>query len=158
MTHDDRDDDRRIEQEIRAQRQASLADALAGQDNGSHLKGASPTPVLKRAMLEIDQWLSRHFLDNEGSLMAVTLRRLQQRPEHLEAGLGTPAVTVAAWLDIVLANDSVLEDLVREVDMEWGRRNQERPFFERPGQEPHPDDPYTRAGVRQQLADLRGRC
>jgi len=158
MTHHDRDEDRRIEQEIRAQRQSSLADALAGQDNGSHLKGASPTPVLKRALLEIDQWLSRCLRDNEGSLMAVILRRLRQRPEQLEAGLGTPAVTVAAWLDMVLAHDSILEDLVREVDMDWGQRNQERPFFERPGQEPHPDDPYTKAGVRQQLADLRGRC
>jgi len=158
MKNDDRDDDRRIEQEIRLQRRGSLADALAGRDNGSHLKGASPTPVINRALLEIEQWLRSHLVDNEGSLTIVIKRRLQLRTRELEDGLGNPASTVSGWLQAVLANDSVLEDLVREVDMEWGRRNQERPFFERPGQEPHPDDPYTMAGVRKQLTMLQSRC
>ena len=53
---------------------------------------------------------------------------------------------------------ALLADLVREVDMEWGRREQERPRFERPGEPPAADDPYTVASVTETLADLRARC
>ena len=36
------------------------------------------------------------------------------------------------------------------------RTMMERPFFERPGQPPHPDDEYTLASVRAALEHLLG--
>jgi hypothetical protein len=155
MTRDD--EDRRIEQEIRRQRRATLAGALAGRDGGGHLKGASPTPVIQRALLEIDHWLAAHLPDGPGSLQTVILRHLAGHPDLLEAGLGDPAGTMARWLDKLLAVPAALAELVREADMEWGSQYQERPHFERPGQDPSPDDPYTVAGVTSLLTDLRGR-
>ncbi len=152
------DDSRRIEQEIRSRRSADLASVLAGQDGGGHLKGASPTPVLQRAMIEIQQWLAASLYDGEGALRAVILRRLELEAERLESGLGDPAATVGAWLDRVLPRPTVVAELVRQADMEWGRLYGERPHFDRPGQAPHPDDPYTVAGVTASLTDLRRRC
>ena len=151
-------DARRIEREIRAQRRADLALALAGRDGGGHLKGASPTPVLRRALLEIEHWLAANLSDNEGALTPVILRRLALADEQLEAGLGNPAATVAAWLDDVLSQPAALAELVRQADMDWGRLYDERPHFERPGEAPHPDDPYTVAGVTALLTELRRRC
>lgn len=157
--HDsDRADEQRIEREIRSQRHTSLADAIAGSDGGSHLRGASPTPVLKRALLELDQWLENHLHDPDGVLHAVLIRRLTGRPDLLEPRLGDPAAMIAAWLPDLLASPSALAELVREVDMDWGVRNQERPRFERNGQEPADDDPYTIADVTRRLTDTARRA
>lgn len=155
----DRDDEaRRIEREIRSRRKADLAAALAGRDGGGHLKGASPTPVLQRAVMEIEQWLDANLRDHEGALASVILRRLTAQPESLAEGLGAPAVTVGAWLDRILAQPAAVGDLVREADMEWGRLYDERPRFEKPGEAPHPDDPYTVDGVNALLVTLRRLC
>ena len=54
----------------------------------------------------------------------------------------------------VLGSEHLLRDLVREADVEWGRALGERPYFERPGQPPHPDDPYTIESVRITLSQL----
>jgi hypothetical protein len=51
-------------------------------------------------------------------------------------------------------SDSLLKELVREADVEWGRVQGERPHFEREGAPPDPDDPCTFASVRESLADL----
>jgi hypothetical protein len=64
---------------------------------------------------------------------------------------------VTAWIDRLLSVPVLVEDLVREVDMEWGRMYQERPVFEREGQEAAENDPYTVAGVRRVLEGLRER-
>jgi len=163
--HDDHDDGhepeqdelRRIEREIRSRRGADLARALAGRDGGGHLKGASPTPVVQRARLELQQWLEEHLRDADGALRTVILRRLSDRTELLERNLGRPAATVATWLDQVLPHPGLVAELVREADVEWGRRFDERPRFERSGEEPTPDDPYTVAGVSELLEALRSR-
>jgi hypothetical protein len=47
-----------------------------------------------------------------------------------------------------------LKELVREADAEWGRTFGERPYFDREGQPPHPDDPYTAQSVRAVLERL----
>jgi hypothetical protein len=153
-----RDDDRRIEDEVRRQRRVDPMATILGRDGGGHLAGASPTPRLKRALLEIEHWLDEELVDHAGALQVVILRRLEADPEALAAGLGQPARTVAAWLDRLLARPARVADLVREVDMEWGRREQERPRFERPGEPPADDDPYTVASVTATLTGLRQRC
>jgi hypothetical protein len=143
----DRDDEKkRIEREIRASRRADLASALAGRDGGGHLAGASPTPVLKRALLEIDQWLR-----------AAILARLEAAPDRLEGGLGRPQTTVTAWLDGILDNPGAIADLVLDADRRWGARTGERPHFEQPNRPASSDDPYTIAGVTAALQALRRR-
>jgi len=154
----DQDHDRQIEQEARQHLRATLAAALAGRDGGGHLRGASPTPVLTRALLEIDQWLREELTDSAGSLRTVILRRLEALPELLEAGLGRPADTVAVWLERMLARPGAMTDLVREADMVWGEQYAERPRFERAGNDPAADDPYTLAGVMRLLTALHARA
>lgn len=148
------DEKRLIEQEARLRRGADLPGALLGRDGGGHLRGASPTPILKQAALELDQWLNDHLAAPDPALRHVMLRHLQADPERLEAAAGQPASLLAAWLPPLLASPDRLTDLVREVDMEWGRLNQEPPHFEPPGRPPDPDDPYTVAGVTAMLTDL----
>jgi hypothetical protein len=164
MTRDDRkprkaslteEDARRIEHEIRGQRGADLADRLLGRDGGAHLRGASPTPALERARLEVQQWLERNLRDSDGALATVLERRLMLSTELVERNLGRPQDTLAEWLDRLLDRPNAIADLVREADREWGHRYQERPLFERPGEPPDPDDPYTIAGVTTELRRLR---
>ena len=157
MPHDD-DEKRRIEQEARRHRQADLSAVLASQDGGANLRGASPTPVLKRALLEVDQWLREYLMAPDPALRTVMLRSLEASPDRLEAHLGRPDRLLADWLPSLLASPEVLRHLVREVDMAWGQLNDERPHFERPDTPPHPDDPYTVAGVTAALADLLARA
>jgi hypothetical protein len=54
----------------------------------------------------------------------------------------------------ILDSDYLLNELVREADVEWGRVQGERPYFEAEGSPPHPDDPYTFESVRKTLAGL----
>jgi hypothetical protein len=149
------DQARRIEREARLARGADLAGLLAGRDGGGHLAGASPTPALQRALLEVEHWLEAHLRDREDALTPVLLRSLAPAADLLRANLGRPQATVATWLGRVLERPALVADLVREADREWGRRYQERPHFERPGQPPDPDDPYTIAGVTAELQRLR---
>ena len=57
----------------------------------------------------------------------------------------------------VLASDYLLKELVREADVEWGQRMDERPYFEKEGSTPHPNDPYTVESVRTALSDIMKR-
>lgn len=157
MTSSD-DDKRRIEQEARLRRGADLTSALLGRDGGAHLRGASPTPILQRATLEVDQWLRDHLTAPDASLRHVLLRHLAARPDQLAAALGHPDRLLATWLPPLLAAPDRLADLVREVDMEWGHLNQERPHFDRPDRPTDPDDPYTVAGVTAMLTALLARA
>lgn len=149
--------EQRIEREIRQQRGFSLADALAGRDGGGHLKGASPTPLVQRATLNLAQWLKTNLDDEEGALRRVILRGFDDRFDLLERYVDDPAGAVARWLPAVLDSAAGLAELVRQADMEWGRLNQERPCFEREGVAPDPSDPYTVADVRRRLTDLLAR-
>lgn len=155
---DDSDQKKRIEREARLRRRGDLAGALAGADGGANLRGASPTPLAQRITLELEQWLQAHLDDPETALRSVLLRRLTARTEGLETFLGRPAALVAERLPNLLASPSALAEFVREVDMSWGRLYQERPHFERPGETPHTDDPYTIAGVTALLERLLARA
>ena len=65
-----------------------------------------------------------------------------------------PLVVLAGYCQRALDSNYLLEELVREADAEWGRVMGERPFFEREGSPPHPDDPYTIESVRRALAGV----
>lgn len=153
-----REERRCVEREARSRRGQDLAGALAGLDGGAHLRGASPTPIITRTLLELDQWLERRLPAGDSLVRAVLRRHLEGMPELLTAHAGDPAALLATWLPPLLASPARLQDLVRELDMAWGQREAERPFFEAPGRPPHPEDPYTIEGVARLLTDLLGQA
>ena len=65
-----------------------------------------------------------------------------------------PLVVLAGYCQRVLESDYLLEELVRDADIEWGRVMGERPYFEKEGSPHHPDDPYTVESVRIALSGL----
>ena len=65
-----------------------------------------------------------------------------------------PLVVLATCCKRILDSDYLLQELVRNADIEWGRAMGERPFFEREGSPSDPDDPYTVESVRNALTGL----
>ena len=81
------------------------------------------------------------------------LRRVKQS-ELLLNNLDQPLVVLAGCVQQILDSEYLLQEIVRESDVEWGRVYGERPFFEKEGCPPHQDDPYTIESVRQSLSQL----
>lgn len=162
MRHDDDDEGPAstdaITRDVRARRKFSLAGALAGQDGGGHLAGASPVAAQQQFAYALAQWLAVALPDAEGSLRHVLAREIGGRPDLIGDEPGRPQGAVAAWLREVLPRPAWVQDLVREIDAEWGRRQGEAPRFERADQSPAPDDPYTVAEVAARLAALLARA
>lgn len=147
----DRDDE--LEREIRADRKFSLNEAIGRLAGGGFMKGASPVSRKRQAELEIDEYLRRELVDAGGALRRVLLRRLGD--SLLRGDYDQPLTVLAEHIPVVLASAHLLEEIVREADAEWGRVNDERPYFEQSGRPPHPDDPYTIDSVRRALLQLR---
>jgi hypothetical protein len=68
--------------------------------------------------------------------------------------LDRPLAALAIYCRQILKADSLVKELVREADVEWGRAMDERPHFEREGDKPDPDDPYTVETVRSALGEM----
>ena len=141
------------ESRIRRERKFSLAEAVGREAAGS-LSGASPVARSRQVLLEIGHLLESHLNDPEGALARTLLAKLELDPPLLARHFDRPAGALTEYLELTLGKDALLNALVRDTDARWGRDNQERPHFEREGHPPHPDDPYTRAGVRALLTDL----
>ncbi len=58
-------------------------------------------------------------------------------------------------VDKILSNSSIFYEFVRQVDLKWGQMYQERPFFQKPGQNAHPEDEYSHESVKAQLLSLQ---
>jgi ectoine hydroxylase-related dioxygenase (phytanoyl-CoA dioxygenase family) len=71
-----------------------------------------------------------------------------------EETYGHSFAALAETVEHILAHEESLRSFVHQVDAEWGRIYLERPHFQRPGQPPHRDDPYTFASVRATLSTL----
>jgi hypothetical protein len=69
-------------------------------------------------------------------------------------GFDEPLVVLASYCQQVLDSDYLLQEFVREADIEWGRMMGERPYFEKQGSPGNPDDPYTIESVRRTLSGL----
>ncbi len=70
--------------------------------------------------------------------------------QHLDAPLNALKASIAG----LLSNKSSLHEFVRKVDVEYGVLMHERPHFQQPGQDAHPDDEYTHEGVVLKLQQL----
>jgi len=141
-----------IEREVRTNRKFSLSDAIGQMSGGDFMKGGSPVSRKRQAELEVEEYLRRHLADSGGVLRIVMLRRLGE--SLINADYDQPLVALAEYIPRVLTSEHLLEELVRDADAEWGRVQDERPYFQGPGRAPHPDDPYTIDSVRLTLFQL----
>ena len=139
-----------LQREIRAERKFTLAEAIGRMGGPGMMKGASPVSGMQQAVAEIQSYLSRH---SGGDLPCVFLRHVKES-ELLLHGFRQPLVVLADCVQKVLDSEYLLKELVREADVEWGREFGERPYFEKDGCPPHPDDPYTLESVRAALTRL----
>lgn len=151
--HDPPGDQGSVEDEIRRGRPFDLAEAV-GRAGAGALKGASPVAPARQALMEIRARLEAGLADTEGSLTRTILARLEADTPLLARHLDRPAAALAEFLDRVLGTPGELATLVRDADARWGRDYAERPHFESGGAA-DPDDPYTEAGVRVLLTELR---
>ena len=117
------------------------------------MKGVSPVSPKQQAEATIEDFLRRNLTDAGGVLSTVLLRRVAQS-EPLLRDLNNPLPVLASCIKHVLGSEYLLRELVREVDVEWGRVFGERPHFQQAGRPPHPDDPYTIDSVRLTLSQL----
>jgi hypothetical protein len=145
--------DAELEREIRKGRKFTLDEAIGRLAGPGAMKGVSPVARMQQAEAEIENWLRQHLSAGNDELQVVLLRRVKGS-ELLLNNFEQPLVVLAAFCRRVLDSDYLLKELVREADVEWGRVQGERPYFEREGSPPDPDDPYTFESVRKTLAGL----
>jgi hypothetical protein len=142
--------DAELEREIREGRKFTLEEAIARLAGPGAMKGESPITRMQQAETEIGSWLRTHLADPGGPLEVVLHRRVKCS-ELLLNNFDQPLIVLAGYCQRVLDSDFLLEELVREADMEWGRVMGERPCFEKQGSPRNPDDPYTLESVRNTL-------
>jgi hypothetical protein len=149
--HVDTAQESELEREIREGRKFTLEEAIARLAGPGAMKGESPIARMQQAQFEIASWLEGHM--GRGPLQVV-LHRYVSGSDLLLNNYEQPLVVLAAYCQRVLDSDYILQELVREADVEWGREMGERPFFEKAGVAPHPDDPYTVQSVHDTLTQL----
>jgi hypothetical protein len=142
-----------LEREIREGRKFSLAEAIGRLAGPGMMKGVSPATGKQQAAAQIESYLNRHLQDGAGVLSVVLLSQFTES-EHLLNHLDQPLVALASYVQSVLGSEYRLQELARSADVEWGRTFGERPYFEKEGRPPHPDDPYTAESVRATLSRL----
>jgi len=142
-----------LEEKIRRERKFSLSEAVGRQAAGT-MKGASPVPLWRQILLDIQSLLEARLYDPEGCLRTSI-------KEHLKSTLPVAADprqsaedALTAFLQQTLASPTALADLVRRADVHWGRQYGEKPHFNLDGEPSHPDDPYTLDSVRATLESL----
>lgn len=140
-----------IEREIRQGRKLTAKDLMARIAGPGAMKGASPVSPVQQAETEIGTWLGDNLDDACGALKVVLHRQLKGSEPLLDS-LDRPLDALEGYCRGILASDSLLNEVVREADVEWGRTMDERPYFERDGSPPDRDDPYTAEKVRKALA------
>ena len=150
------EDEGKLERELRQGRKFSAQEAVARLAGPGAMKGASPVSPLEQAKAEIGSWLGRN-LDDDCGVLRVVLHRQLNASELLLLHLEKPLNAVAGYCRRALASDHLLKELVREADALWGERMDERPYFEKEGCAPHPDDPYTMESVRSILREALNR-
>jgi hypothetical protein len=145
--------DAELEREIRKGRKFTLSEAIGRMAGPGAMKGVSPVTRKDQAAVEIENWLELHFPAGEGELQVVLLRGVKGSALLLD-NYEHPLDVLASYCQRILSSDYLLQELVRQADIEWGQVRGERPFFEIEGSPPHPDDPYTFASVCKTLAGL----
>ncbi|MCP3963331.1 MAG: hypothetical protein GY719_36295 [bacterium] len=147
-------EDSDLAREARAGFKFDLAEAIGRLGGGDLLKGASPVTRKRQVEVATDLFLEEHLADSEGALLVVLDRRVRESMKLTQESYDHPLLALSEIVEHVLGREDRLQLFVRQVDAEWGRMYLERPHFQKPGQKPHRDDPYTFESVRETLAGL----
>ncbi|MDJ1180387.1 hypothetical protein PJF56_16095 [Roseofilum sp. BLCC_M91] len=150
---DQSEQDRQLEQEARAGREFSLAE-LISREGGDFLKGESPIPKLAQSRTEINRFIVNHLPDSSGCLQSVLQTWVSLDEAKVSQHLDEPLRALEEMITSILDNQQLLYELVKQVDFRWGQLYQEKPYFQRPGQTPHPEDEYTHESVYQTLSEF----
>lgn len=149
----DHDEDFEIQQEILGGRQFSLAEVI-GREGCSFLKGESPIPKLLQAKAEINLFIDRNLTDSSGALKASLQALVAADEVYISRHLNSPLDALRESLEMLTHNPQFLYEFVKQIDIKWGQFFGERPYFQQPGQAPHPEDEYTHESVYQKLMEL----
>ena len=155
MSNDRKQKEDDIQREINLQQKFSVTGVI-GRQSGGAMKGASPVSRLSQVTVEIIQFIDHHLSDPSGALKSVLNRTVKANEVTIDHNLHEPILALREIIRPILENNSILYEFVRQVDVQWGQIFNERPHFQEPGQEPHPDDEYTHESVRKTLMDLMG--
>ena len=147
------DNTKATEQEIRRGRKFNLTEAI-GREAAGALKGASPVAPTDQLLMDIENLLELGLFDHDGSLIRVIMARLKTNPALLDRHHSDAPSALKEFFAGILSATPSVDNLVRQADARWGRDFQERPMFNSPERSPHPDDPYTRESVQNQIEEF----
>ena len=139
-------------QELRSERQFSLSEAI-GRAGGSFLKSEAAIPRPLRALAAINLFIDQHLVDTNGALQDC-LKRWVKTDMQVGRYLDQPLLALQVITCHIVEHPSVLYEFSRQVAVQWGELNGERPYFQKPGAIPHPKVVYSHETVRQTLIDL----
>lgn len=142
-----------LQREIRLGRKFSLTEAI-GREGGGFLKGsqaAIPRPL--RAVAAIHHWLDQNLSDPNGALLTC-LKEWTKNDVRIGQYLDAPLLALRLIVSDILTSPEILYEFSRQVAIEWGHINGERPRFQRPNTAAHGDVAYSHQDVRDLLTKL----
>ena len=142
-----------IEREIKRERGFSLTAGLMDQGGGL-FKDASLTPRLKQVQMELVEFVRKNCPDSSGALHVLLEQKIKENDSVLASHLDHPSAALKVIIQNILQTEDSLVHFVRAVDQKYGELYDERPYFQKKGQEAHPEDEYTHEGVSQSLMRL----
>jgi hypothetical protein len=152
ITMDKKSEDK-IETEVHSQQKFSVAGAIGRAGKGL-LKGASPVSQQDQAINFLERWVDQNCSDPSGALKSLLRQKIRSSRLIIEHQQERPKEALATVIKEILATEFMLREFVRQVDVKWGELFQERPYFQKKGQEPHPKDEYTFDSVRVELNQM----
>ncbi|MEM6255941.1 MAG: hypothetical protein AAF821_23770 [Cyanobacteria bacterium P01_D01_bin.156] len=144
-----------LQREIQLGRKFSLSEAI-GREGGSFLKGsqaAVPRPL--RAKAAINGWIDQYLQDPDGALKP-SLKQWIRDDVRIGKYLDTPLEALRVIVFDMLANPEILYAFARQVAIELGHMNGERPHFQKPNTDAHPNVVYSHQSIRTQLTEFIG--
>jgi hypothetical protein len=142
-----------LQREILRERKFSLAEAI-GREGGSLIKGHSPIPPLEQAIAEINLFIRNNLDDPSMALTRVLQKNVRNDRITIAESIDRPYVYLHRLVQSHIDNTHLFYELAREANFKWGQLHNERPRFQKPGEQPHPDIEYSHETVRHKLIDL----
>lgn len=136
-----------LQREIRAERKFSLHEAI-GREGGSFLKGSQamvPRPL--RALAVINKLVDQHLDDRNGALQ-ICLKRWVKTDGRVGKYLDEPLLALRAIVSDIVLQPQTLYEFARQVAIEWGHMNGERPQFQKPGADAQADAVYSHKSIK----------
>jgi len=106
-----------------------------------------------KAINVIQVFLQEKSRDTWACLNPMLVRWVEQ-DEFLSHNFEQPLAVLKHTIKLILDQQDTLEEFVRQIDVLYGETHSERPIFQKPGEDPHPEDVYTHQSVKHDLKTL----